>query len=61
MFFEDVDEVRRALSAGIVTLQTRCTVRVKEYDLNRETGETKERTIRVETTAGRALLSEILP
>ena len=61
MFFEDVDEVRRALSAGIVTLQTRCTVRVKEYDLNRETGETNERTIRVETTAGRALLSEILP
>ena len=61
MFFEDVDEVRRALSAGVVTLQTRCTVRIKEYDLNRETKETAERVIRVETTAGRALLSEILP
>ena len=61
MFFEDVDEVRRALAAGVVTLQTRCTVRIKEYDLNRETKETTERVIRVETTAGRALLSEILP
>ena len=61
MFFEDVDEVRRALAAKVVTLQTRCTVRIKEYELNRETGELKEHVIRVETTAGRALLSEILP
>ncbi len=61
MFFGDVDEVRRALDAKVITLQTRCTVRIREYDLNRETGETTERIVRAETTAGRALLSEILP
>ena len=61
MMFEDVDEVRRALAAHIVTLQTRCTVRITEYDLNRETGETTPHQNRYETTVGRALLSEILP
>ena len=56
------DEVRRALSAGIVTLQTRCTVRVKEYDLNRETGETtRTHDPCTKRLSGRALLSEILP
>ena len=61
MFFANVDEVRRALASKVITLQTKCTVRIKEYDLDRATGTTTERVIRVETTAGRALLSEILP
>ena len=61
MFFEDIDEVQRALDAHAIVLQTRCTVRIKEYDVNPETGEKTERIKRYETTAGRALLSAILP
>ena len=61
MFFADIDEVQRALDAGSIALQTRCTVRIKEYDVNKETGEETERVVRYETTAGRALLSSILP
>ena len=42
-------------------LQTRCTVRIREFEVNSETGEEKEVFKRYETTAGRALLSSILP
>ncbi len=61
MFFADVAEVQRAWDSGVVELQTRCTVRIKEYELNKETGEAVEKIVRYETTVGRALLSEILP
>ncbi len=61
MFFADVAEVQRAWDYGVVELQTRCTVRIKEYELNKETGETTPKIVRYETTVGRALLSEILP
>ena len=61
MFFADVAEVQRAWDHQVVELQTRCTVRITEYDLNKETGETTPRQVRYETTVGRALLSEILP
>ncbi|WP_302602705.1 DNA-directed RNA polymerase subunit beta' [uncultured Sutterella sp.] len=61
MFFSDVAEVQRAWDNGIVELQTRCTVRIKEYELNRETGEKTPKIVRYETSVGRALLSEILP
>ena len=61
MFFADVAEVQRAWDHKVVELQTRCTVRITEYDLNKETGETTPRQVRYETTVGRALLSEILP
>ena len=61
MFFADVAEVQRALDNKVVELQTRCTVRIKEYELNKETGEKTPKIVRYETTAGRALLSEILP
>ena len=61
MYFADVAEVQRAWDNGVVELQTRCTVRIKEYELNRETGETTPKIVRYETTVGRALLSEILP
>ena len=60
MFFADVAEVQRAWDHKVVELQTRCTVRITEYDLNKETGETTPRQVRYETTVGRALLSEIL-
>lgn len=61
MFFADVAEVRRALDNKKIELQTRCTVRIKEYEVNKKTGEKTEKVVRYETTAGRALLSEILP
>lgn len=61
MFFADVAEVQRAWDNKVVELQTRCTVRIREYELNKETGEKTAHIVRYETTAGRALLSEILP
>ncbi|MDO5532185.1 DNA-directed RNA polymerase subunit beta' [Sutterella sp.] len=61
MFFADVAEVQRAWDNGVVELQTRCTVRIQEYSVNRETGEKTPKIVRYETTVGRALLSEILP
>jgi DNA-directed RNA polymerase subunit beta' len=59
--FTDVAEVHRAYENKQVELQTRITVRIKEFDLNRETGEKTLKITRCETTVGRALLSEILP
>jgi len=60
-FFADVAEARRAYETKEVELQTRITVRIREFDVDRETGERSERLTRYETTVGRALLSEILP
>ena len=60
MFFADVSEVQRAYDSHEVELQTRITVRIDEYHKN-EQGEWEGSKKRVETTVGRALLSEILP
>ncbi len=60
MFFADVTEVKRAYDSKVVELQTRITVRLNEYEKD-ENGEWKPVLKRVETTVGRALLSEILP
>ena len=38
MFFADVAEVQRALDNKQVEYQTRCTVRIKEYEVNKQTG-----------------------
>ena len=61
MVFADRGEVQRAYDNREVELGTRIMVRLVEYDKDRETGEVTPRPIRVETTVGRALLSEILP
>src|SRR5690606_25583172 len=62
MAFADIAEVQRAYDSGQIELGTRITVRLVEYDRNRELdGEFTARTLRVQTTVGRALLSEILP
>ncbi|MCD8338935.1 MAG: DNA-directed RNA polymerase subunit beta', partial [Burkholderiales bacterium] len=61
MFFADISEVERALANKAVELHTRCTVRIKEFDVNPETREKTPKMVRYETTVGRALLSEILP
>jgi DNA-directed RNA polymerase subunit beta' len=61
MMFADVAEVYRALDAGVVELTARVSVRLTEYTKDKATGEFTPVTKVVETTAGRALLSEILP
>ncbi len=61
LVFSDVPEVQRAFDAGQVDLTARVTVRITEWVKNKATGEFTPHTSLVETTAGRALLSEILP
>ncbi len=61
MFFADVAEVQRAYDNREVTLQTRITVRLPEWTRADEQSEWVQGVQRVETTIGRALLSEILP
>ncbi|MEY2802927.1 MAG: hypothetical protein RL657_263 [Pseudomonadota bacterium] len=61
MVFTDVAEVQRALDAGVVELTAKISVRLVEWNKNKDTGEFEPSTSLVETTVGRALLSEILP
>ncbi|BEU94818.1 DNA-directed RNA polymerase subunit beta' [Acidovorax sp. DW039] len=61
LVFADTGEVQRALDAGQVELAARITVRMTEWTKDKETGEFVPSTSLVETTVGRALLSEILP
>src|SRR5512138_1252063 len=60
MFFADVQEVHRAYENRVADLQARVKVRVIEY-VRLESGDFDARTRTVDTTVGRALLSEILP
>jgi DNA-directed RNA polymerase subunit beta' len=60
MYFSDVAEVHRAWENRQVDLQARVKVRLTDHPLS-EGGEFESRTRLVETTVGRALLSEILP
>ncbi|GKS77345.1 DNA-directed RNA polymerase subunit beta' [Acidovorax sp. SUPP950] len=61
LVFADTGEVQRALDANEVELAARITVRLTEWTKDKETREFVPSTSLVETTAGRALLSEILP
>ena len=61
LIFADTGEVQRALDAGEVDLTAKVTVRLTEWAKDKDTGEFTSSTSLVETTAGRALLSEILP
>ena len=61
LIFSDTGEVQRAFDAGEVELNARINVRLTEYTKDKETGEFIASTKLWETTAGRALLSEILP
>ncbi|MHB1213634.1 MAG: DNA-directed RNA polymerase subunit beta' [Thiobacillus sp.] len=60
MLFADVTEARRAYDNRVAELHARVTVRIKEVTLDADKNRV-ETTKRVETTIGRALLSEILP
>jgi DNA-directed RNA polymerase subunit beta' len=59
MVFADVAEVARAVELGQTELHARISVRIREYE-HQGDGWT-EKTTRYSTTAGRALLSQILP
>ncbi|MDH1675366.1 MULTISPECIES: DNA-directed RNA polymerase subunit beta' [Comamonas] len=61
MVFVDTNEVQRALDAGEVELHAKISVRLPEWTKDKETGEFVKSLSLVETTVGRALLSEILP
>jgi DNA-directed RNA polymerase subunit beta' len=56
MSFIDVGEIEHALQAGVVTLHSKIKSRYRDVD-----ADGKEIVVRVETTPGRMLLSEILP
>ena len=60
MKFIDVREVHRAYENKVVTLQTRISVRLKEF-FRDDSGEWQSHMVRRDTTVGRAILSEILP
>ena len=61
LIFADTGEVQRALDAGEVELTSKVNVRMTEWNKDKITGEFESSTSIVETTVGRALLSEILP
>jgi DNA-directed RNA polymerase subunit beta' len=61
LIFSDIGEVQRALDAGEVELTAKVNVRLTEWTKDKTTGEFVPSTKLWETTAGRALLSEILP
>ncbi|GAB3426507.1 DNA-directed RNA polymerase subunit beta' [Giesbergeria sinuosa] len=61
LVFADTGEVQRALDGGEVELNAKITVRLTQWTKDKVTGEFVPSTALVPTTAGRALLSEILP
>ena len=60
MYFADLAELERALAVKELDIHSRITVRIKQYERDAENNWV-EKLVRVETTAGRALLSQILP
>ncbi|MGH8273828.1 MAG: DNA-directed RNA polymerase subunit beta' [Gammaproteobacteria bacterium] len=60
MIFSDVAEAHRAYDSGVAELHARIKVRVVDYVVG-EDGEFTRRRRLVDTTVGRAMLSEILP
>jgi DNA-directed RNA polymerase subunit beta' len=61
MVFADIGEIHRALQSGDLEITARVSVRLTEYERDKATKALTPKTSVVETTAGRALLSEILP
>jgi DNA-directed RNA polymerase subunit beta' len=61
LIFADIGEVQRALDANAVELAAKINVRMTEWTKNKASGEFTSAVSMVETTVGRALLSEILP
>jgi DNA-directed RNA polymerase subunit beta' len=60
MMFSDLAELNRAVDSRQIDLHARIFVRLREYAQD-DDGQWQEKLVRYSTTAGRALLSEILP
>jgi DNA-directed RNA polymerase subunit beta' len=60
MLFANTDEMRSAWQSGLVDINARVTVRLRERVRN-EDGQIESRISRYDTVVGRAMLSEILP
>jgi DNA-directed RNA polymerase subunit beta' len=61
MIFTDIPELIRALENNAVEITAKIAIRLTEYSKDKESGEWVPETKIVDTTVGRALLSEILP
>ena len=61
MIFSDINEIHRAYENGLIELQAKIRARIKEYLPGEISGEFTQNIRLVETTVGRALLSELLP
>ena len=61
LIFSDIGELQRAFDAGQVELNARINVRLTEYTKDKTSGEFVPSTKLWDTTAGRAMLSSILP
>lgn len=61
MMFADVEEVHRAYENEVVDLHAKIHARIKEYSLTETPGEFETHIRFMETTVGRAILSELLP
>ena len=64
MVFADIDEVKQALDAGVISLHSKIWCRIPEPSTNGGGGDGaagETRTQRIATTAGRMMLYEILP
>jgi DNA-directed RNA polymerase subunit beta' len=60
MVFANIDELNCAMQSGTLDIHARISVRIKEYERSGDNS-WKDKLTRYNTTAGRALLSEILP
>ncbi|MDD3380458.1 MAG: DNA-directed RNA polymerase subunit beta', partial [Rugosibacter sp.] len=60
MMFVDIADLARSVDVGDVSLHARVTVRIPEFEKEHD-GQWNKKISRYSTTAGRALLSEILP
>jgi DNA-directed RNA polymerase subunit beta' len=60
MIFADIAEITRAVDSRQMDLHARISVRIREFEAAPD-GQWQEKVTRYSTTAGRALLSEILP
>ncbi|WP_302172368.1 DNA-directed RNA polymerase subunit beta' [uncultured Hydrogenophaga sp.] len=61
MIFADLAELQRALDNGVVEITAKIAVRLTQWTKDKESGEFVPHLSLVDTTVGRALLSEILP
>lgn len=61
MVFADVEEVHRAYENGAVELHAKVRARIIEYVFDEQLNDFKKKISFVETTVGRAILSELLP